>query len=157
MESELNTNNLKIHELNNGVIDVIHTRCITPAIKKLIDIYEQSSESTQASKHDVIDYIVPEFNDDLINDLTNDKDIIENKNYKPETYKNKAWFYIKLTHGERVVNLFAVGHKPPSGYKHVDNLGNMYFVSDDWFIISGFSPFTQTQFYKLMETMYCFH
>ena len=107
MESELSTNNCKIHELNNGVIDVIHTRCITPAIKNLIDIYEQSSQSTQASKHDIIDYIVPEFNDDLIDDLTNDKDIIYNKGYKPETYKNKALFYIKLTHGGRTVTLFA--------------------------------------------------
>ena len=32
MESELNTQNLKIHELNNDVIDVMRTRCVTPAI-----------------------------------------------------------------------------------------------------------------------------
>ena len=101
-------------------------------------------------------YIVPEFNDALIKDLTNDKDIIYNKNYKPETYKNDALFYIKLTHGGRTVILTAYGYKP-HGYKHIDNLGNMYFVSNDWFIMSSFNPFTQAQFYKLMATMYYFH
>ena len=30
-------------------------------------------------------YVIPEFSDALINDITNDNDIIYNKKYKPET------------------------------------------------------------------------
>ena len=100
-------------------------------------------------------YVIPEFSDALINDITNDKDIIYNKNYKLETYKAQALFYIKLTHAERAVTLYAFGYKP-DGYKNMDSLGNMYFVCNDWFIMSSFNPFKQEQFYKLMATMYCF-
>ena len=100
-------------------------------------------------------YVIPEFSDALIDDITNDKDIIYNKNYKLETYKAQALFYIKLTHAERAVTLYAFGYKP-DGYKNMDSLGNMYFVCNEWFIMSGFSPFTQAQFYNLMTIMYNF-
>ena len=152
MDSEPNTNNLstinlKIHELNNNVKN---DKDINPAT------YDQSSESTQApTNNDVITYIVPKFSDDLINDLTDDNNIIYNKNYKLETYKNKALFHIQLTHQGREVKLYAYGYKP-DGYKNIDNLGNMYFVCADWFLMSGFAPFTQDQFYKLMSLMYNF-
>ena len=87
MDSEPNTNNLnainlKIHELNNNVKN---DKDIKPAT------YDQSSESTQEPpNNDVINYIVPKFSDGLINDLTSDNNIIYNKNYKTETYKNNA-------------------------------------------------------------------
>ena len=152
MENEPNTNNLnvinlKIHELNNNV----KNKDIKPAT------YDQSSESTHdpQSGDDVINYIVPKFSDDLINDLTDINNIIYNKNYKLETYKNKALFYIQLTHQGREVKLYAYGYKP-NGYKNIDNLGLIYFVSTEWFLISGFAPFTQDQFYKLMSLMYNF-
>ena len=153
MENEPNTNNLsiiklKIHELNNNVKN---DKDIKPAT------YDLSSESTQEppNNDDVITYIVPKFSDGLINDLTSDTNIIYNKNYKTETYKNNAIFYIQLTHQGRAVKLYAYGYKP-DGYKNIDNLGNMYFVSADWFIMSSFNPFTQDQFYKLMLLMYNF-
>ena len=157
METKLSTKNLKIHELNNGVIDVMQTRCITPAIKKIIDIYEQST-NTQTSTQDLIDdiYIIPEFSDELINDLINDKDIIYNKNYKQETYKNHALFYKKWTRKGRTVTLKAYGYKP-TAYKYIEHLGNLYFASNEWFLIYDFEPFVAEQFYKLTDTMYCFH
>ena len=153
MENEPNTNNLnvinlKIHDLNNNV----KNKDIKPAT------YDQSSESTHdpQSCDGLISYIVPEFSDGLINDLTNDNDIIFNKNHKPETYKNKALFYIYLTHEGRTVTLYAYGYKP-EGYKHIDNLGNLYFGCADWFIMSSFNPLTQNQFYKLMSVIYYFN
>ena len=100
--------------------------------------------------------MVPEFSDGLINDLTNDNDIIFNKNHKPETYKNKALFYIYLTHEGRTVKLYAYGYKP-EGYKNIDNLGNLYFVCADWFIMSSFNPLSPAQFYILMSVIYYFN
>ena len=143
---KLNANNLKIHESKNGVEPNKHAK-----------VCEQTEDqSTQASICDgLITYMVPEFSDGLINDLTNDNDIIFNKNHKPETYKNKALFYIYLTHEGRTVTLYAYGYKP-EGYKHIDNLGNLYFGCADWFLMSGFAPFTHSQFYKLMLLMYNF-
>ena len=154
MESEPNTNNLsiinlKIHELNNNVKS---DKDIKPPT------YDLHSESTQEppNNDDVITYTVPEFSDGLINDLTNDNDIIFNKNYKPETYKNKALFYIYLTHEGRTVTLYAYGYKP-EGYKHIDNLGNLYFGCADWFILDIFNPLTQKPFYKLTPIIYYFN
>ena len=139
--NNLSITNLKIHDLNNNV----KNKDIKPTV------CDHSSESTR----DDINYIVPKFSDDLINDLTDINNIIYNKKYKLETYKNKALFYIQLTHQGREVKLYAYGYKP-NGYKNIDNLGLIWFVSKEWFLISGFAPFTQDQFYKLMSLMYNF-
>ena len=101
-------------------------------------------------------YVIPEFSDTLIDDITNDNDIIYNKNYKQETYKAQPLFYINFTRNERTIKLFAFGYKPDK-YKNIDNLGNLYLVSDDWFVISGFQPFKKEQFYKLMFIIYYFN
>ena len=101
-------------------------------------------------------YVIPEFNTELIYDLTDADGIIYNTNYKHETYKNNALFYIYLTHDKKTVKLYAYGYKP-EGYKHIDNLGNMYFVCAEWFIMSSFNPFTKEQFYKMMFIMYNFN
>ena len=101
-------------------------------------------------------YVIPEFSDELIYDLTDENGIIYNTNHKQETYKNNALFYIYLTHKGRTVKLYAYGYNKPEGYKHIDNLGNMYFVCDDWFLMSSFNPFTKEQFYKLMFMLYNF-
>ena len=155
MENEQNTNNLnvinlKTHNLNNTV----KNKDIRPAT------CDQSNESTHdpqsdPQSDDETNYIIPKFSDDIINDLEDDNNIIFNKNHKPETYKNKALFYIYLTHEGRTVTLYAYGYKP-EGYKHIDNLGNLYFGCADWFLMSGFAPFTHSQFYKLMLLMYNF-
>ena len=50
MESKLSTKNLKIHELNNGVIDVMQTRCITPAIKNKMIFTSNPQTPKQAHK-----------------------------------------------------------------------------------------------------------
>ena len=100
-------------------------------------------------------YVIPEFSDALINDLTDENHIIYNQNHKQETYKNNALFYIYLTHEGRTVKLYAYGYKP-EGYKHIDNLGNMFFVCNEWFILDIFNPFTKEQFYKLMFMLYNF-
>ena len=100
-------------------------------------------------------YVIPEFSDELIYDLTDENHIIYNTNHKQETYKNNALFYIYLTHDKRTVKLFAYGYKPLE-YKHIDNLGNMFFVCSDWFILDIFNPFTKEQFYKMMFMLYNF-
>ena len=89
MENEPNTNNLnvinlKIHELNNNV----KNKDIKPAT------YDQSSESMHdpQSCDDVINYIVPKFSDDLINDLTDINNIIYNKNINWKHIKIRRYF-----------------------------------------------------------------
>ena len=100
-------------------------------------------------------YNIPEFNDELINDIEDDKDIFYNKHYKQDTYKGEALFYINWTCGDRKFIIKAYGYKP-DGYKHIDNLGNMYFVSNTYFVLMGREPFNIDQIYKLTNTMYCF-
>ena len=143
---KLNANNLKIHESKNGVEPNKHAK-----------VCEQTEDqSTQASIcYGLTAYMVPEFSDELINDLTNENDIIFNKNYKQETYKNNALFYIYLTYKGRTVKLYAYGYKP-EGFKNIDNLGNLYFVCAEWFILDIFNPLTQGQFYKLTPIIYNF-
>ena len=141
---KLNADNLKIHESKN-------------AVKHPKSCERPEDQSTQASICDGLTaYMVPEFSDELINDLTNDNDIIFNKKYKQETYKNDALFYIYLTHGGRTVKLYAYGYKK-GGFENIDNLGNLYFVSADWFILDIFNPLTQKQFYKLTPIIYYFN
>ena len=101
-------------------------------------------------------YVIPEFNTELIYDLTDADGIIYNTNYKHETYKNNALFYIYLTHDKKTVKLYAYGYKPPEGYKHIDNLGNMFFVCSERFILGGYTPFNKEQFYILMFILYNF-
>ena len=72
----LNEHRLSAHTLQENLNNVIKHKNVKPAIKNLIDLYEQS---TQASTTEGDTYTVPEFNNELINDLTNDEHIIYNK------------------------------------------------------------------------------
>ena len=125
-----------------------------------MDIYEQtttaSAEDQTGAEEEENNYVIPEFSNVLIDDLTNDKEIIYNKHYKQDTYKGKALFYINWTKRGRTVRLNAYGYKP-DGYKHIENLGNLYFASEKWFVLMGISPLTIEQFYKLTNTIYCFN
>ena len=127
---------------------------------KEMNIYEQTTtatteDQTGAEEEDNL-YVIPEFSNVLIDDLNNDNDIIYNKHYKEETYKNEALFYINYTEKGRTVKLLAFGYKP-EGYKHMGNLGNMYFVSNTYFVLMRCEPFNMEQFYKLTNIMYCFN
>ena len=75
----LNEYRLSAHELHENLNSVIKHRGIKPSIKKIIDLYEQS---TRASTTDNEIYKVPEFNDELIGSLTNEEHIIYNKHFK---------------------------------------------------------------------------
>jgi hypothetical protein len=101
------------------------------------------------------EYITPQFTDELINELTNDKNIIYNKNYKPKTYLNNALFYMLWKYKEREVKIYAYGYKP-NNYKYVEQLGNLYFSANEWFVLFRTEPFNINQFYKLVDIIYEF-
>ena len=94
-QATLNAFNLGLNDLDNKLNDVIKKRTITPTLKKDIDIYEQSTQASTTDK-----YNVPEFNEELINNLTNDNNIIYNKKHKQETYLNNALFYMLYAKNE---------------------------------------------------------
>ena len=93
------------------------------------------------------DYYTPEFKDELIECLTNDKHIIYNKYYKQDTYLNKALFYMLWNYNGREVKIYAYGHRPHN-HKYVEQLGNLYFSADEWFVLFRTEPFNRSQFYK---------
>jgi hypothetical protein len=99
------------------------------------------------------DYNMPLFNDELINDLTNDRDIIYNKNYRQDTYLNNALFYMLWKYNGREVKIYAYGYRP-TNYKYVEQLGNLYFSSNEWIVLFGTAPFNIQQFYKLVDIIY---
>ena len=144
----LNTFNLGLNDLDNKLNDVIKKRTITPTLKTYIDIYEQSTHASTTDQ-----YNIPEFNEELINNLTNDNNIIYNKKHKQETYLNNALFYMLYTKNGRTVKINAYGYKPPN-YKYIEQLGNLYFVSCEWFILFKTDPFNINQFYKLTDIIY---
>jgi len=156
--------NVAIQDFNNTITDILKNKNkhknkdITQKTDQ--DIYEQTTTATIEDQMgaDLDDnlYVIPEFCDALIDDLNNDNDIIFNKHYKEDTYKNEALFYINYTEKGRTVRLEAYGYKP-EGYKHIDNLGNMYFVSNTYFVLMGREPFNIEQFHKLANIMYCFN
>ena len=148
----LNDYNLSIRDLHDKIDDVIKKRDIKPAIKKYVDIYEQSTQASATSEQQQY-YNVPEFNEQLIDNLTNEGNIIYNKRYKQETYLNNALFYILWNYKGWQVKIYAYGFKP-SNYTYVEQLGNLYFVSNKWFILFKCEPFNITQFNKLVDVIY---
>ena len=146
----LNEFNVSLNTLQDNLNDVIQKKSVKPSIKKLIDIYEQS---TQASTADGETYNTPEFNSELIDDLTNEEHIIYNKKFKQETYLNQPLFYINYTHNNKVIALNVYGYKPDN-YKFIDKLGNLYIASNKPFYLIGCEPFKQEYFYKLMYIIY---
>ena len=72
-QTPLNEFNLSLKTLHDNLNDVIQKKSVKPSIKKLMDIYEQSTQATTA---DGETYNAPEFNSELIDDLTNEKHII---------------------------------------------------------------------------------
>ena len=146
----LNEYTLNAHELNENLNHVIKHKNIKPSIKKIIELNEQS---TRASTTEDSTYTVPEFNDELIDNLTNDEHIIYNRHYKQETYLNQPLFYINYTYNNKNITLYAHGHKPEN-YKFIDNLGNLYLCSNKPFYFTGCEPFKHEQFLKLMYIIY---
>ena len=98
-------------------------------------------------------YNIPEFTADLINNLTNEGEIIYNKNHKDDTYLNNALFYMLWTNHGRTVKLYAYGYKP-TNYKHIKQLGNLYFGCSDWFVLFTIDPFNSNEFHKLTDIIY---
>jgi len=146
----LNEYTLNAHELNENLNHVIKHKNIKPSIKKIIELYEQS---TRASITEDSTYKIPEFNNELIDYLTNDEHIIYNKHYKQETYLNQPLFYINYTYRNKTIALYAHGHKPDN-YKFIDNLGNLYLCSNKPFYFTGCEPFKHEHFLKLMHIIY---
>ena len=132
----LNEYTLNAHELNENLNHVIKHKNIKPSIKKIIELYEQS---TRASITEDSTYKIPEFNNELIDYLTNDEHIIYNKHYKQETYLNQPLFYINYTYRNKTIAIYAHGHKPDN-YKFIDNLGNLYLCSNKPFYFTGCEP-----------------
>jgi len=149
-KAPLNELNLGLNTLNDKLNDAIQKKSVKPSIRKLINIYEQS---TQASTEDGETYNAPEFNSELIDDLTNEEHIIYNRNFKQETYLNQPLFYINYTYNNKIIKLYAHGHKPDN-YKFIDNLGNLYLCSNKPFYLIGCEPFKPEEFYKLMYIIY---
>jgi hypothetical protein len=155
-KAQLTTDNLNFVNLTNNIKECLkhnkQPKQIKPAIKNLMDKYEHTeTDSTRDTETD--SYYIPEFNDDLINVLTNNKDIIYNKNYKQETYLNNALFYMLWRYEEREVKIYAYGYRP-TNYKYVEQLGNLYFSANEWFILFRTEPFNIQQFYKLVDVIY---
>ena len=98
-------------------------------------------------------YEVPEFDNEFINDLTNEEHIIYNTKYKQETYLNQPLFYINYIYNNKKTILYAHGYKPDN-YKFIDKLGNLYLCSNKPFYLTGSEPFKHEQFYKLMYIIY---
>ena len=96
---------------------------------------------------------MPEFNIELIDDLTNEEQIIYNKQFKQETHLNQPRFYVNYTYNNKTATLYAHGYKPKK-YKFIGNLGNMYVCSNKPFRLTGCEPFKHEQFYKLMYIIY---
>ena len=146
----LNEYTLNAHELSENLTNVIKHKNIKPSIKKIIELYEQS---TRASITEDSTYKIPEFNNELIDYLTNDEHIIYNKHYKQETYLNQPLFYINYTYRNKTIAIYAHGHKPDN-YKFIDNLGNLYLCSNKPFYFTGCEPFKHEHFLKLMHIIY---
>ena len=115
-----------------------------------MDIYEQSTQATTA---DGETYNAPEFNSELIDDLTNEEHIIYNRKFKQETYLNQPLFYINYTYNNKTVKLNIYGYKPED-YKFIDKIGNLYIASNKPFYLIGGEPFKPEEFYKLMYIIY---
>lgn len=150
-QPKLSEYNVKIKDLEYNLYDAIKKKDVKPAIKKYIDIFEQSTSASNTTEQDT--YKPPQFNDAIIDNLECEKDIIYNKNYKQETYLKNALFYIKWHNQNKEVKIYAYGYKP-SNYKYIQQLGNLYFSSNDFFILFRCEPFNTKQFYKLMDIIY---
>ena len=149
-QAPLNEFNLSLKTLQDNLNDVIQKKSVKPSIKKLMDIYEQSTQATTA---DGETYNAPEFNSELIDDLTNEEHIIYNKKFKQETYLNHPLFYINYTYNNKTVKLNIYGYKPED-YKFIDKIGNLYIASNKPFYLIGCEPFKPEEFYKLMYIIY---
>jgi hypothetical protein len=151
-KAQLTTDNLNFVNLTNNIKECLKRKQIKPAIKNLMDKYEHTeTDSTRDTETDY--YNIQEFKDELIECLTNDKHIIYNKYYKQDTYLNKALFYMLWNYNGREVKIYAYGHKP-NNYKYVEQLGNLYFSANEWFVLFRTEPFNINQFYKLVDTIY---
>ena len=74
-------------------------------------------------------YIVPEFNDELISELTNERHIIYKKQFKQETYLNQPLSYINYTYNDKHTILYGYGHKPDN-YIFIGTLGELYLCNN---------------------------
>ena len=131
-QTTLNSFNLGLQDLNDTLNYVIKNKGIKQEIKKHIDIHEQSTQASLTEEQHL--YNIPEFSEDLINNLNNEGNIIYNKDHKEDAYLNKALFYMPWTDNGRTVKLYAYGYKP-TNYKHIKQLGNLYFGCSDWFVL----------------------
>ena len=155
-KAHLTTDNLNYVNLTNNINECLknnkQTKQIKPAIKKLMDKYEcTETESTKDTETDY--YNIPEFSDGLIECLKSDKNIIYNQYYKQDTYLNKALFYMLWNYNGRSVKIYSYGYRP-NNYKYVEQLGNLYFCANEWFILCETEPFNINQFYKLVDIIY---
>ena len=89
-QPKLSEYNVKIKDLEYNLYDAIKKKDVKPAIKKYIDIFEQSTSASNTTEQET--YKPPQFNDDIIDNLECEKDIIYNTNYKQETCLQMRYF-----------------------------------------------------------------